>query len=145
MESLSKAFMQAHGFRLKTAFAETLIHILHPIGKVCSSSYPAFCASDFFLPQTAQAETNIPLWGKAIELIYPKAREMAAKPRYWNVAFPLMITSLCVAPQDFFRKHWVACFESVVPKLKVCVCIIPFNHKLTPSRKNLCEYRFSTV
>lgn len=34
MESLSKAFMQAHGFRLKTAFAEMLIHILHPIGKV---------------------------------------------------------------------------------------------------------------
>ncbi|KIK63789.1 hypothetical protein GYMLUDRAFT_40866 [Collybiopsis luxurians FD-317 M1] len=100
MESLSKAFMQAHGFRLKTAFAETLVHVLHPIGK------------------TAQAETNIPLWGKAIELIYPKAREMAAKPRYWNVAFPLMITSLCVAPQDFFRKHWVACFEAAIPKLK---------------------------
>ncbi|KAJ3788761.1 cell morphogenesis N-terminal-domain-containing protein [Lentinula aff. detonsa] len=100
MESLSKAFMQAHGFRLKTAFAETLIHILHPIGK------------------TAQAETNIPLWGKAIELIYPKARDMATKPRYWNIAFPLMITSLCVAPQDFFRKHWVACFEAAIPKLK---------------------------
>ncbi|KAF9070360.1 cell morphogenesis N-terminal-domain-containing protein [Rhodocollybia butyracea] len=100
MESLSKAFMQAHGFRLKSAFAETLIHILHPIAK------------------TAQAETNIPIWGKAIELIYPKAREMAAKPRYWNVAFPLMITSLCVAPQDYFKKHWVACFEAVVPKLK---------------------------
>ncbi|KAJ4488306.1 cell morphogenesis N-terminal-domain-containing protein [Lentinula aciculospora] len=100
MESLSKAFMQTHGFRLKTAFTETLTHILHPIGK------------------TAQAETNIPLWGKAIELIYPKAREMAAKPRYWNVAFPLMITSLCVAPQDFFRKHWIACFEAAIPKLK---------------------------
>ncbi|KAJ3881502.1 cell morphogenesis N-terminal-domain-containing protein [Lentinula edodes] len=100
MESLSKAFMQAHGFRLKTAFAETLIHLLHPIGK------------------TAQAETNFPLWGKAIELIYPKARDMAAKPRYWNVAFPLMITSLCVAPQDFYRKHWVACFEALIPKLK---------------------------
>ncbi|KAF5391713.1 hypothetical protein D9757_001660 [Collybiopsis confluens] len=100
MESLSKAFMQGHGFRLKTAFAETLVNVLHPIGK------------------TAQAETNIPLWGKAIELIYPKAREMAAKPRYWNVAFPLMITSLCVAPQDFFRKHWVACFEASLSKLK---------------------------
>ncbi|KAJ3766391.1 cell morphogenesis N-terminal-domain-containing protein [Lentinula raphanica] len=100
MESLSKAFLQAHGFRLKTAFAETLIHILHPISK------------------TAQAETNIPLWGKAIELIYPRARDMAAKPRYWNIAFPLMITSLCVAPQDYFRKNWVACFEAAIPKLK---------------------------
>jgi hypothetical protein len=34
MESLSKSFEQAHGLRLKTAFAETLVHLLHPIGKV---------------------------------------------------------------------------------------------------------------
>lgn len=32
--SLSKFFDNAHGTRLKTAFAETLVHILHPIGKV---------------------------------------------------------------------------------------------------------------
>jgi hypothetical protein len=34
LESLSKSFVQAHGFRLKTAFAETLVKLLHPIGKV---------------------------------------------------------------------------------------------------------------
>jgi hypothetical protein len=34
MESLSKSFEHAHGLRLKTAFAETLVHLLHPIGKV---------------------------------------------------------------------------------------------------------------
>lgn len=27
-------FTQAHGFRLKTSFADTLVQILHPIGKV---------------------------------------------------------------------------------------------------------------
>jgi hypothetical protein len=36
MESLSKSFGNAHGLRLKTTFAETLLHLLHPIGKVAS-------------------------------------------------------------------------------------------------------------
>lgn len=100
LESLSKSFAHAHGLRLKTAFAETLTHLLHPIGK------------------TAQAETNHPQWAKAIEFIYPKAREMMGKPRYWQVAFPLAITSLCVAPQSYFLKHWTACFEAACSKLK---------------------------
>ncbi|KAF5362660.1 hypothetical protein D9758_009577 [Tetrapyrgos nigripes] len=113
MEQLSKAFANAHGFRLKTTFAETLIQILHPIG------------------QTAQAETNIPLWAKAIELIHPKAREMAAKPRYWSVAFPLVITSLCVAPEAYFRKHWVPCFEVSLSKMKEKSLRVPILHGLT--------------
>ncbi|KAG6857036.1 hypothetical protein H0H87_010390 [Tephrocybe sp. NHM501043] len=100
MESLSKSFGNAHGLRLKTTFAETLTYILHPIGK------------------TAQAETNNPQWAKAIEIIYPKAREMMSKPRYWPVAFPLAITSMCVAPQGYFLKNWFACFEAACSKLK---------------------------
>ncbi|KAH0581896.1 hypothetical protein H2248_011576 [Termitomyces sp. 'cryptogamus'] len=100
MESLSKSFGNAHGLRLKTTFAETLTYILHTIGK------------------TAQAETNNPQWAKAIEIIYPKAREMMSKPRYWPVAFPLAITSMCVAPQAYFLKNWVLCFEAACSKLK---------------------------
>ncbi|KAF7304959.1 hypothetical protein MKEN_01210500 [Mycena kentingensis (nom. inval.)] len=100
MESLSKSFNQAHGFRLKSAFADTLVRILHPISK------------------TAQAETNNPQWAKAIELIYPKAREMMSKPRYWTVAFPLVITSLCAAPQTYFLKNWIPCFEMALSKVK---------------------------
>lgn len=64
--------------------------------------------------QTAQAETNNPVWAKAIENIYPKAKEMMSKPRYWSVAFPLVITSLCVAPENYFRKHWISCFEAII-------------------------------
>ncbi|KAF8212053.1 cell morphogenesis N-terminal-domain-containing protein [Mycena galopus ATCC 62051] len=100
LESLSKSFVQAHGTRLKTAFAETLVKLLHPIGK------------------TAQAETNNPQWAKAIEIIHPKAREMMSKPRYWHVAFPLVITSLCVAPQSYFLKNWLPCFEAALSKVK---------------------------
>lgn len=39
LESLSKSFENAHGLRLKTAFADTLVQLLHPIGMVHSSSY----------------------------------------------------------------------------------------------------------
>lgn len=41
LESLSKSFEHAHGLRLKTSFAETLVHLLHPIGKVRSEN--RFC------------------------------------------------------------------------------------------------------
>ncbi|TFK49459.1 hypothetical protein OE88DRAFT_1737075 [Heliocybe sulcata] len=99
-ESLSKSFANAHGFRLKSAFAETLVQILHPIGK------------------TAQAEVNHPEWAKAIEVIYPRARDMTSKPRYWHAAYPLLITSLCVAPQDYFLRNWMPCFEAGLAKLK---------------------------
>ena len=54
-----------------------------------------------------------------MEAIYPKARDMMAKPRYWHVAYPLAVTSLCVAPQEFFLRNWVACFEAGLGKLKV--------------------------
>ncbi|TCD68750.1 Cell morphoproteinsis protein PAG1 [Steccherinum ochraceum] len=100
LESLSKSFEHAHGVRLKTIFAETLTQILHPIAK------------------TAQAEVNHPDWAKAIELIYPKARDMMSKPRYWQVAYPLVVSSLCVAPQDYFAKNWQPCFEVGINKMK---------------------------
>ncbi|KAI0356441.1 hypothetical protein OH77DRAFT_1588913 [Trametes cingulata] len=100
LASLSKAFENAHGNRLKTIFAETLVQMLHPIGK------------------TAQAEVNHPEWAKAIEVIYPKARDMSAKPRYWQVAYPLAVTALCVAPHEYFLRNWSACFEAGLGKLK---------------------------
>lgn len=44
---------------------------------------------------------------------------MVSKPRYWLVAYPLYITSLCVAPLEHFQQNWVACFEAGISKLKV--------------------------
>jgi hypothetical protein len=70
--------------------------------------------------RTAQVETNDPTWRKAIEFIHPRAVSMASKPRYWAIAFPLVVTSLCVAPQDFFLKNWWTCVEGCLAKLKVC-------------------------
>ncbi|KZT10303.1 uncharacterized protein LAESUDRAFT_755809 [Laetiporus sulphureus 93-53] len=107
MVSLSKSFENAHGNRLKTIFAETLVHMLHPIAK------------------TAQAEVNHPEWAKAIEVIFPKARDMMAKPRYWHVAFPLAVTALCVAPQEYFLRNWNVCFEAGLSKIKERIHRLP--------------------
>ena len=44
---------------------------------------------------------------------------MMAKPRYWQVAYPLAVTALCVAPHEMFLRHWNMCFENGINKLKV--------------------------
>ncbi|KAI0053212.1 hypothetical protein FA95DRAFT_1674602 [Auriscalpium vulgare] len=107
MEPLAQAFVNAHGFRFKMAFAETLVHLIHPVAK------------------TAQAEVNQPQWAKAMEMIFPKARDLAAKPRYWQVAYSLVVVSLCVAPNEYFLKNWNGCFEAGLNKLKEKAFRIP--------------------
>lgn len=66
---------------------------------------------------------------------------MVSKPRYWLVAYPLYITSLCVAPLEYFQQNWVACFEAGLNKLKVsrtkhCFlsCRLPFKLQEKPAR-----------
>lgn len=89
--------------------------------------------------QTLQAEANHPQWANAIELIYPKAKDMMTKPRYAQIAYPLAITSLCVAPQEYFWKHWMAFFDISVNKLKVGSCILSSSRAYTDHdyRRNL--------
>jgi hypothetical protein len=72
--------------------------------------------------KTAQAEVNYPQWAKAIEMIHPKARELASKPRYWHVAYSLVVVTLCVAPSEYFLRNWMLCFEAGLSKLKVSAC-----------------------
>ncbi|KAI9459195.1 cell morphogenesis N-terminal-domain-containing protein [Lactarius psammicola] len=107
MEALAKAFENAHGFRFKLSFAETLVQLLHPVAK------------------TAQAEVNHPQWAKAVEIIHPKARDLSGKPRYWHVAYALVVVSLCVSPTDYFLRNWSACFEAGLNKLKEKAFRIP--------------------
>jgi hypothetical protein len=103
MMDFAQAFASAHGLRLKTAFAETLIHLMHPVGK------------------TAKDELNHPVWAKAIETIYPKARDMMSKPRYWSAAYPLVVTTICMSPNNFFLRNWLSIFDAGITRIKVCV------------------------
>lgn len=95
------------------------------------------------MEQTIQAEVNDPQWAKAIKTIVPKAKDMVSKPRYWIVAYPLYITSLCVAPLEYFQQNWVACFEAGLNKLKVSrikYCFYPVVYPPN-SRKSLLAFR----
>ncbi|KAF8308181.1 hypothetical protein DL93DRAFT_2083290 [Clavulina sp. PMI_390] len=100
IESLAKAFQNAHGHKLKIAFAETLTLLLHPVNK------------------DAQEELDEPQWAQAIEIIHAKAVGMLSKPRYAMVAYQLAVTSLCVSSQDYFAKHWMALCDLSLIKLK---------------------------
>ncbi|KAG8827735.1 Cell morphogenesis protein PAG1 [Serendipita sp. 401] len=100
MSEFAQCFGDAHGLKLKIAFAETLIQLLHPVSK------------------TAQEELNHPQWAKAISIIHKKVKDMLSKPRYWQVAFPLYVTTLCVAPHEFFLQNWMACIDGCIARLK---------------------------
>lgn len=106
MESLAKCFQNAHGPKLKSLFAETLTSMLHPIGK------------------NAQSDVNDPQWAQALEIIHLKAMSMLTKPRYWSVAYPLAVTSLCVASEPYFLRNWTALCDISITKLKVCAILL---------------------
>ncbi|KAF9585887.1 Cell morphogenesis protein PAG1, partial [Lunasporangiospora selenospora] len=100
LQSCAGFFKLSRGIRIKHAYAELFVQLLTPVAKV------------------ALAEVNHPNWSKTVELIYPKARKMANKPRHVQVAFPLVTMLLCVSKKDFFLKHWISVFDSCREKFK---------------------------
>lgn len=98
--SISKFFGLAQNPKIKIAYAEVLNQILLPVAG------------------SATAELNIPTWAKAVESIYKKTQELATKPKFWNQSYPLLVTLLCVSPQEFFASRWAPLLESNYPKLK---------------------------
>ncbi|TKY90551.1 hypothetical protein EX895_000549 [Sporisorium graminicola] len=100
VEVLARHYAHCHGFRVKSGFAEAFAHLMLPVA------------------QTASAEVNHPTWTKAIDTIWPRMTAMAAKPRYWSVAYPLHVTLLAVSPEEKLASNWFACVEAGVAKLK---------------------------
>lgn len=100
VDVLARHYAHCHGFRVKTSFAEAFAHLMLPVA------------------QTASAEVNHPTWTKAIDTIWPRMTAMAAKPRYWSVAYPLQVTLLAVSPEEKLASGWFPCVEAGVAKLK---------------------------
>lgn len=100
VDVLARHYAHCHGFRVKSGFAEAFAHLMLPVA------------------QTASAEVNHPTWTKAIDTIWPRMTAMAAKPRYWSVAYPLHVTLLAVSPEEKLASNWFACVEAGVAKLK---------------------------
>ncbi|CAO1619226.1 unnamed protein product [Parajaminaea phylloscopi] len=106
LEAVARFFADAHGHRVKWAYAQTLTHLILPVA------------------QSASAEINHPTWTKAMDVIAPRAASMSAKPRYWAVAYPLYVAALCAAPEEQFLQGiagnwgWTACLEAALPRMK---------------------------
>ncbi|KAL1411204.1 Cell morphogenesis protein PAG1 [Vanrija albida] len=100
LQTLSTFFANAHGSQLKSAYADTLTRLLHPV------------------IETATAEVNHPVWAKAIAVVLQRAIAMASKPRYWPIAFPLVVVALCVSPREVFMEHWQGCIDNIASKSK---------------------------
>jgi hypothetical protein len=101
LQNLAHLFASAHGHTLKCAYAETFTHLLHPV------------------IETATAEVNHPMWSKVIATVLQRAFAMASKPRYWSVAFPLVVVSLAVSPREIFMENWQSCIDVIAAKSKV--------------------------
>lgn len=101
LESLAGLFVNAHGQPLKLAYMDTFRQLLHPV------------------VETATAEVNHPMWAKSVAVILQRATVMAAKARYWAVAFPLVITTLGVSTREAFMQQWQTSIDGVIARLKV--------------------------
>ncbi|EIW69507.1 hypothetical protein TREMEDRAFT_10419, partial [Tremella mesenterica DSM 1558] len=101
LQSLAGFFANAHGQNLKTTYVDTFLSLLHPV------------------VETATAEVNHPMWSKAISVILQRAQGMAAKPRYWNSAFPLVIVALGLSPREAVMQSWQTCMDAITAKLRV--------------------------
>jgi hypothetical protein len=101
IQQLATFFANTHGQSLKASCAETFTSLLHPV------------------VETATAEVNHPMWSKAVAIVLSRALALAQKPRYWGVAFPLIVVSLGVSPREVFMQHWQGCIETITAKLKV--------------------------
>jgi hypothetical protein len=101
IQAIAGFFANTHGQYLKYAYAETLIHLLHPV------------------IETATAEVNHPMWSKAIAVILQRASGMLAKPRYWSIGFSLFVVTLGVSPREVFMQNWQVCIDHVQRGFKV--------------------------
>ncbi|ORY78129.1 cell morphogenesis N-terminal-domain-containing protein [Protomyces lactucae-debilis] len=102
--SLARFFCDAHGFPVKQAYADIFHRMLLPVADVTT------------------AEVNYPTWVETLQLLYPRAAKMLEKKHYWNAAFPLTSTLLCVSPREVFLERWFSLLEQHFSKVKDRSC-----------------------
>jgi hypothetical protein len=107
LSSCATFFKNAHGAKVKHAYANLFIQLLLPIAEV------------------AVAEVNFPSWANAVDLMYPRAMKMTLKPRHTLAGYPLVTTLLCVSRKEFFAANWFSVVESCYQKFnKVRIWLI---------------------
>jgi hypothetical protein len=103
MESLSKSFFHAHGTRLKIAFAQSLVQLLHPIGKV-RISCPLLETVTDILVSDSPGRSQSPWVGEGDRSYLPQgARDAHKTPVFWRCVSAGHIRALR-CPSGLFRK-----------------------------------------
>ncbi|KAE8265998.1 hypothetical protein A4X09_0g6349 [Tilletia walkeri] len=113
VDTLSQFFVSSaasSSTRLRLALADTFVHLMLPVAGLAS------------------AEINHPAWTKAVDTIWPRALQMAAKPKYWIYAYPLHATLMAVSPGERFLAHWTSCIDAGTSKLKDRGARLPVLH-----------------
>ncbi|KAF7722321.1 Cell morphoproteinsis protein PAG1 [Apophysomyces ossiformis] len=98
LSSCASFFKNAHGAKVKHAYAKLFVQLLLPIAEV------------------AVAEVNFPAWSNAVDMVYPRALKMILKPRHILAGYPLVTTLLCVSKKEFFTNNWLAVVDSCYQK-----------------------------
>lgn len=100
LQQLARYFAQAHGYRIKRAFAKVLHALIEPVAR------------------QASAELHHPAWVSAMQVLLGRALSMLQRSRYWSVAFSLCTVVLCASPPDVFLERWFALIEAGHARLR---------------------------
>lgn len=84
LQRCAEFFQNVHSIKIKHAYAEVFAQLLEPIASVLF--YHANKKLQY-LSKIATAEVNLPAWVKTVDLIFPKANKMIAKPRHMEVVY----------------------------------------------------------
>ncbi|CCG81243.1 putative Cell morphogenesis protein [Taphrina deformans PYCC 5710] len=98
LSSLATFFLDAHGHKVKQAYLDVLHHLIVPVAEATEVNYPA--------------------WSKLVVTLLPRSMKLLEKSRYWNSAFALTATLLCVSARENFVERWCPLIEQNIAKLK---------------------------
>ncbi|SCU94247.1 LAFA_0F20714g1_1 [Lachancea sp. 'fantastica'] len=100
IKSLAKFFVACQNYSIRLAYAEVISQLLLP------------------LAGSLTAEVNHPTWVEAMSLILENCRKFQNDTKFWASSFKLMVSVLCVSPQELFCDKWMTLLEKNITKIK---------------------------
>ncbi|SCV05454.1 LANO_0H07844g1_1 [Lachancea nothofagi CBS 11611] len=100
IKSLAKFLVASQNYSICLAYAEVISQLLLP------------------LAGSLTAEVNHPTWVEAMALILETCQKFQNDNKFWASSFKLMVTVLCVSPQELFCEQWMNLLEKNITKVK---------------------------
>lgn len=100
MQILTELFGEVHGQPAKIAYCKMIGGILLTIGERVNTDF------------------DNELWKQLVSKLNDRLGQLAAKPKYWQVAYPVQVTLACVSPYESLVSRWQALTGSLSTKLR---------------------------